>query len=135
MIEANELRIGNWVNVPECGINAQVDIIGVKKACIDNSKIDLYIEDPSFFLESLNTIPLTEEILLKCGFEKQSSQYYIKENDNANLLLFYSAGHNTYYYFADVERRQYNSTLAILHLHQLQNLYFALTRIELEIKL
>lgn len=85
------------------------------------------------YIDNYEGIPLTEDWLINFGFEKESKEYFNRETKYANLLLFYSEHHNKYWYFADVERRQYNSTLPILYVHQLQNLYFALTGKELSV--
>ena len=120
-ILANELRIGNWVIIISTGqiacITSVDKNIGVK---VNNSPIYLSIDD-------IKPIPVTEEILLKCGFEKDNEYFSLKNlHYNIENKRFYigndhvSSGHNDAY---------------ILHLHQLQNLYFALTNQELEIEL
>lgn len=71
-------------------------------------------------------IELTEEILLKCGFEFShiTGDERVFSNKKINLLI------NTY----DNNIIKFN-VFIIKHLHQLQNLYFALTGTELEIEL
>src|SRR5690606_18587286 len=75
-------------------------------------------------------IPLTEEILLKCGFEIDGNFCYIKSFQSiylakpwreANHFLLKTIGGEC------LSRLQ--------HLHQLQNLYFALCGEELEVNL
>ena len=68
-------------------------------------------------------IPLTEEILLKCGFEYDGDGIYGVDN------VYY----DFYFSKTGVVVRGLNNK--IYHLHQLQNLYFALTGEELTIKL
>lgn len=72
-------------------------------------------------------IPLTAEILEKAGFEpldygSRDTSYYIPERDNDFFLR--------YYVLEDVVRHEGKE---IKYLHQLQNLYFALTGEELKI--
>ncbi len=76
-------------------------------------------------LERINPIPLTEEILLKCGFEKLGKYTFVC--DSALMQLEIDV-------FTD---KLVHSILAIevKHLQQLQNLYHALTGEELEINL
>ena len=78
-------------------------------------------------------ILLTEDILLKCGFTKVLNQYkkitsINKGNfDNIPFIILYLENEFQY----DDLRFRTN----IKHLHQLQNLYFALTSEELNIQL
>lgn len=112
MIKANELRIGNWVdtvyNVPYIKITEIKEVV----ICGENCKCMSY--------GSLKPIPLTEEILLKCGFEKQGGFWFVKGDIKIEITL--SRG---YFRYAGFVRLKY--------LHQLQNLYFALTGQELEV--
>ena len=114
-MKANELRIGNWVNcfglpmrVEPNTILSLLEIENNKKICID-----------------LSAIPLTDEILLKCGFEKhRTTDIYATHakgliNVNDGLVFLVNNGFLNH----------------IKHLHQLQNLYFALTGEELEVDL
>ena len=104
-MKANELRIGNWVL-----INTMITKINMARYIgdIDDDKI---IAEP---------IPLTEEWLLKFG---------LKTGYN-HLFGFITKDYNTYY-LEDGEG--YNITSKpIEYVHQLQNLYFALTGEELK---
>lgn len=77
-MQANEIRIGNWIYYN--GKLSKIDLTDFRDILEDEYEINYY-----------KPIPLTEEILLRCGEE------YVK----------------------------------VKHLHQLQNLYFALTGKEL----
>lgn len=70
MIKANELRIGNWVLV--CG----VEIVIFSMAPTTNGRtwgFNLFDgEMPSFYDYECEPIPLTPEILERCGFEKKN---------------------------------------------------------------
>jgi hypothetical protein len=97
MIQANELRVGNWVLW-----NGAVDTVE------DGQQIDELVFDP---------IPLTPEILEKIdwnGYVKLNIGSYFKIDDVGHL-----------YYRSDY------TGINIDYLHQLQNLYFALTGTEL----
>lgn len=106
MIKANELRIGNIIN-SEYGI---LSAHGSMISDIDNGS---FIALP---------IPLTPEILEKCGFEKSGFDWFIHDF----YLYHYPLSELFVYKYNYAERE-------IQHLHQLQNLYFALTGTELEI--
>lgn len=137
MIKANELRIGNWIL--DAGGN-YIKITAQRIADIDNK---LVISKP---------IHLTEELLLKCGFEKitKRESYYKKGSiwgigvDDTMICLdpdwreqpsFHCGIEYTDSEIPHDENIQYNFAHDIKYLHQLQNLYFALTNQELEINL
>ena len=123
MIRKEELRIGNLLGFQEtdyvniCSIHSDDTI----RHTI-NSK-----EYGCFRLNQYQPILLTEEILLKCGFEQDvnifiSNDFVVFKNvhgvaDGIDKESFYCA----YWKYAK----------HIKHLHQLQNLYFALTGKEL----
>lgn len=71
-------------------------------------------------IESFNPVLLTEEILLKCGFEIEKGYAYNLAKSGDIKIYF---GENFFY----------NST-PIKHLHQLQNLYWCLCGEELKIE-
>lgn len=128
MIQPQELRIGNNVNT-ELGIAEVIgiyeDVVDVKGvSVIDNSsenKISISTRsfDGCVEYEKIQPIPLTEEIILKFGFEKKGDFWFVKSGikiENRN---------NGFSYF------RYLNEIKILSVHQLQNLYFALTGEEL----
>ena len=147
-IIARELRIGNWVI-----INDKTDCYG-KVFQIDCSEVyghngyisAKYIDpDDSKYTNEITTkefqpIPLTEKILLKCGFKKRLSSvcdfFYIGVNPYTRDWMFditWLKNHIDYTY-EDYPFYK-NGYHKIKYLHQLQNLYFALTGEELEINL
>ena len=120
MIKANELKIWNWV---QCyGNLIQIGNIHPKGTIVG---------DEPYSISELDPIPLTEEILLKCGFEQDGDNDYLQLyiNDALNILwLGYLSIEVNGYFVALSEKEQ-------LYLHQLQNIYFALTGEELEVNL
>jgi len=113
MIHANELRIGNWVrsNLTEREFQITAEDI-------------VYINiDPSV----VSPIPLTEERLLEFGFKDNSIMI-----DTIDKTLNISAivGKDFYLYLDDVFGSAYDLN-CIQSVHQLQNLYHALTGQEL----
>lgn len=83
-------------------------------------------------LKFVNPIPLTEEWLLKFGFEKNLNSnniiYYILAG---KCLLEYNLTHN----IADIVKKVHlDLFIEIEYVHQLQNLYFALTNEELSLQ-
>lgn len=109
-MELKELRIGNWVK-GSFGNYLQVDADSFMRMHVNG-------ED--------NPIPLTEEILLKAGFEKRQDTMWTIYNKS--WISLYKMMGGKYYEVEDT----YTS---LKYVHSLQNLYFALTGEELEIDL
>ena len=118
MIRANELRIGNYYHLVEEG----VDINEVYQIS-DGYSLHLIDE-----YNNAKPIPLTEEWLLKmcfeCGQLKTSKRFWIP---NFNIRIFNKSGKTQVSHSGKVYEH-------IKYVHQLQNLYFALTGEELKIK-
>ena len=76
------------------------------------------------FLRKIEPIPLTEEWLLKFGFEK-----------NKNSDLYFRLNNYEYFIENGIIDNGYSrmNEISVKYVHQLQNLYFALTGKELEI--
>lgn len=134
MIKAEELRIGNLVKYDE-GIG-EVISVSSKKFCNWNKSDDycINIKTNDGYMESrengLDHIPLTEELLLKCGFEKKEGTIGWDEFrlDNIRIALAPTQkGKIPCYSVA-------GDYIFINTLHGLQNLYHALTEKELEVK-
>jgi hypothetical protein len=134
-MKANELRIGNLVYVSDNLTNLifkEITPINIHNLMHltgwDKSPVDIEFEP----------IPLTEEFLLKLGFKN------IDKGDNDYIT--YTDTNNDYYLQIDVRRKdgKYSildnsfddlrdfSMVDIMYVHQLQNLYFALTSEELK---
>ena len=122
-MKATELRIGNWVkwNYEERSDgNAYPVEFGYE---LDDIKNNPNIVKP---------IPLTEEWLVKFGFEKMDAFGWVKD--------FITLDESVAHYSFDMWRGTYSIEKCdmteipqeIKHVHQLQNLYFALTGQELQ---
>jgi hypothetical protein len=147
MVNANELRIGNSIlwnpkyTSPETTLPPlQVVVksisegkIGYVSPNIDN-RVEPFEDDvvekdtPHKFLEEFESIPLSPEVLEKCGFKQNRSLIDGKYWQIEGKLRIESKGDE--FWFKSEEGK------ANLHyFHQLQNLYFALTGGELEVNL
>jgi hypothetical protein len=107
-MDIKELRVGNFL------YNGFNEIIEVKNISFYNTS--------GFLLETLKPIELTEEWLQKLGFELYDSvefRHFYRKND-------FDLDEN--YQPIDFD------CIEIKYVHQLQNVYFALTGQELEIK-
>jgi hypothetical protein len=134
-MNANELRLGNWVE-------ANSPMMQVKE--ITEHTVGLYMPgseaDPFLYdIDEINPIPLSPEILEKCGFElNRNNELSIEINDIASHLELMSGAGGFYYPSftqtpqGDEERTVYFNR--INSLHQLQNLIYALTGEELTYK-
>lgn len=129
MITAQELRLGNWVQ--ETDVNGKIHYFQMNIDFLETLLVEPDIFDP---------IPLTPGILGKCGFEK--SIVHVQDlsanddvakwsNKRGNFYLLDFRGMNAYYSTGFKHSHIHQD---IKYLHQLQNLYFALTGQELPVK-
>jgi hypothetical protein len=116
-MKANELRIGNYV-YPFDDINL------VSEKIIFRDAIKLNAKDFKN-TNHLEQIPLTEEWLLKFGFKHSGNGFFIHTK---SLLELSNIGNE--YFLSGFKGVSLNK---IYHVHQLQNLYFALTNEELKL--
>jgi len=122
---ANELRIGNWVyHEPSVNETTNGEFIV--------SEINVFDKNSINGLESsdVKPIPLTEEWLLRFGFEKTKKlyvKYFFGDYIGVHVGDF-SVGTYTHKGIAHAVQP------SCMFVHQLQNLYFALTGEELTLK-
>lgn len=132
-MKASELRIGNL-------LQDKVSKTELKVIELTEKDIITYVVDRSMFPLKhgwgLEPIPLTEEWLLKFGFEEDGESFI---HGNGWLIVDWPTVH----YSIDIWRHNENYPTTsdwseipscIDYVHQLQNLYFALTGEELTIK-
>ena len=138
VIQPNELRVGNLLQRPE----------KVRSKLLDGDfiyfMVDAYmIRDCQHYKENwaFEGIPLTPEILEKAGFRIlddagnwKSPEWNIWCSLETHFMIGELNGEYAYYFSAEDDFYSYYSP-KIIYLHQLQNLYFALTGQELTIKL
>ena len=111
MINANELRVGNWY------LSFGVDYKQVEQ--LTKGKI----------LVDFHPIPLTEEILVKCGFVRTGLLYELGD------CHFGLKIHNDKFLLANPTYQMVYELGNLVYLHQLQNLFYALTGEELNVEL
>lgn len=105
-MKASELRIGNFINSP----NGQIIVSGIETDFDDLTGGENSVND--FPLSKLQPIPITEEWLEKLGFK----QYGMNEFEHIDNGLYIECSYDLRY------------------VHQLQNIFFALTNTELIIR-
>jgi hypothetical protein len=126
MIQANELRIGNYYMFADCeGIVYR----SVKE--IKHNQFGLQSDYDGVNFEICKPIILNEEWLLKFGFKESDEGFmkiktrkksiYLEINLRDKRTILFSSNH------------YYNDIYHVKYIHELQNLYFALTQKELKI--
>jgi hypothetical protein len=132
-MKANELRIGNWVNF--IGSRGRLYPFTIK-AIIKGNIIDDEPEDfvyevmySGYLFKQIEPIPLTPKLMgkifkKKINAEKERQSFYITVNGKRYFI----------WYNKKMGRLSFQN-ICVKNVHQLQNLYFALTGEELEINL
>ena len=122
-MKITELRVGNWINLHKNVLYEPYQI---------SSGFDLYKLDESDCSDA-SPIELNEDILVKCGFVKGVDNVFFLKTNLFYIRIFEEIGHVLF------SLDKYSNSLKVSdstkHLHQLQNLYFALTNEELNINL
>jgi hypothetical protein len=111
MIQANELRIGNVFN----GASRSLEIVV-------NGRMIAQFEEG---VMNLLTIPLTPEILGKCGAISNGNNWLLGRIELSYITT------DKFFEFEYQMPSEYWNVIELRSLHQLQNLYFALTGEEL----
>jgi len=130
MIQANELKPGNWV------LGEEIHLYNQNIHCNGYTKLTAYgiycIETMEGLGEKYDPIPLTPEILVAAGFVKVvfgDVQWCVPADDpSQSFEICVWSGHVSY-------TMANGFHLELKSLHQLQNLFFALTGKELNIVL
>jgi len=123
-MKATELRIGNWVRLNVRPIeNYQVTQIlekGVNCGLV------------GAMYEIVKPIPLTDEWLKRFGFNEDGFKQYEFENWGIKVKKDPHAISETNWIVFHGFMNQFSELVSLKHVHQLQNLYFALTGEELQ---
>jgi hypothetical protein len=122
-MKASELRIGNW-------FKEDMTLGGFSQITAEQI-LDLYNDPLDDFYQP---IPITEELLLRLGFEYHSfdKNYVIKNKDGYCNSIKKNDGE--WCYNNDISDANCYFIREVKYIHQLQNLYFALNEEELTIK-
>lgn len=126
-MKANELRIGNYVYFKHCDYDVSTprkinytlnpNLVGLERISVNRIEYN-----------NIDPIPLTEEWLLKFGFNYSDDEKCFMSLKVFRTFKFISDYSNN---FSTVTYRLNDTTNEIKYIHQLQNLYFALTGEEL----
>lgn len=122
MVKLYELRIGNFfeIELPPTGKKEKKRIKEIKQK-------EVLLGNTWYHLENLISIPITEAILLKCGFTKFEwvTEANVFEHGDINCLLDMNG--------LQVFGADFNNLKPLRYLHELQNLYYDLMEHELEV--
>lgn len=129
-METSELRLGNWIELrPDHTHRRYIEVSRINRGSVGNKTTRFETDNPrqpsemkELFSQYLFPIPLTDEIIQRCGFEVRYNG--IKTYYNPLMELDH-----------DFNLMNYESNVRIRFVHQLQNIYFALTNQELEVNL
>ena len=125
MIKPTELRLGNCVEYD--GNYYQIDSLSWDLPTVDTIEFGIGVVDYNI----INPIPLTEEVLIKCGFNKlgdfkyNKGAFVIERMINGDCFLV-----RMYVNITESVKVRY-----INHLHELQNLMYAILGEDLKIDL
>ena len=141
MMTTSDLRIGNWLYEAECTrYPMYVHTIGDDYVYLnfDGNEGDVFECKP----EELQGIPLTEELLTKMGARKVTDiGWNVVESYSAGVrielrvILFSESEIDVKIRRSTPHLEDYFQGSSIHYLHELQNLYWDLTKQELKIKL
>jgi hypothetical protein len=126
-MKTNDLRIGNYVSFHD---------VWCKVVGIDNDRIliEYHNGDTDYcHIDYIDPIELTEELLVKLGFEGEMYEFCLLADD-FNITVNLIENRVDISYFGNCEAElciKYN----VKYLHELQNLCYCITGQEIEIKL
>lgn len=132
-MKASELKIGNWIQ------NHKGETIRVDGEFIMNSEKYYFKDGKTEMIQTLPPRPvfepifLTEEWLKRFGFQLGKNLYWIDERLNAVLQVSQINPKNDWWDVVIADKFAHHGfwLRSVTHVHQLQNLFFALTEKEL----
>ncbi len=132
MIESKELRIGNLVGMKTTELKEWIKDMELENidnsfsvSSVDNVYTNCISNGLEFevFSSDVEPIPLTEEWLVKFGFELDQDGSYLF--DKMAIFLDKRFKFNLYLQTEESSSKWFEIGLRVNHVHQLQNLYFA----------
>jgi len=138
-MNVKEFRIGNCIQIEDVYLNAFPNLLkrGIIRIVGLGGSIrveDNLGKDTSVVSECIKPVPITKEILLKCGFRAVAFYENVYEKDSVRIHTDTTKKTNTALFVMHYD----NDTILkkeVSSLHQFQNLYFALIGKELDIDL
>lgn len=138
-MRANEIRLGNLFAMKDFPMYVEAIFRDKVYLNFEGNEGDVWEED----LKDLVPIPLTEEILLKAGFEKENEddkygRVFLIPNTKyiIRIVNYGNPQSKDFGYSLEIsDDKDWCSIKRIYYLHDLQNLIFALTGKEIKIEL
>jgi len=124
MIPTNELRIGNWVLI-QGDEQKQIKTLQQQHCTLYDDGFDWHRYD------AIHPIPLTPEVLVKCGFVVMQSGHYSLMDENIWLSPNKHKGWNYYVSYSSNTGELALAAEEIESLHRLQNVLHALEEVEI----
>lgn len=137
MIGINELRIGNFVTVTAYGYsNGQQVRMRLSKRVegirqLAGQEAFVYLDNDKLNCLNIRPVPISQEILLSCGFEQVGFYDNVYHRDAFRIYLDRENSRGMLRYSKD----GYSLEMEVEALHRLQNLYFTLSGTELDVDL
>lgn len=128
-MEAQEFRVGNTIM---CQCRGEYKPHTIKSIWYNDEEKLYFVELDNGFkcnVNGISHISITEEILLKCGFEQIDYKFLKKP-----YVEIYET-YNGWFVHIDDEKFQTAVAIPVKYLHQLQNAYYLATNKELGIEL
>lgn len=136
MIDIRELRIGNYVHLFKSTTPYHITEIGYSEIEYLRYEVSGISSEAVFrtYVDNLNPILLTAQLLLNCGFVYNAiddcfDRLNLRVRILGNLICAFIG------FEVSFVKEWHDANIEVKSLHQLQNLYFALTGKELEIDL
>ena len=129
MMQANELRIGNYIRLFDTKECYKIHLVSKGVVQVEGEILGGEVLKTN----NINPIPLTPEILEKCGFVWSHLEEEYVLTSKVGVIFLSKDGYSVSTGTNDSFIRIFGLTCK--YLHQLQNLYFALTGEELNVQL
>ena len=129
MIRLADLKTGDIIRVIEAGTEREGTVVNISRdeglVCVDNG-----IQEFWYPLEQIAPVPLTENELIKLGFEKLETEEGTKYMKGPFRVLVHDPGNYT-----DLEiwyREDHRNFKHPIYVHELQNHHMQMTKVPLE---
>lgn len=129
MVHPRDLRIGNYVSIPDRG-KIEPYYITTKITQVLHNEVKTEYHKYTDSCLCINPIPLTEDILLRCGMKIVDAGDYKTTCIKCGVLILFADSSNNFTTLEDCSNKY-----CISYLHELQNLFYDLTKTELNVQL
>lgn len=142
-MKIEDLRLGNWVKIDVgvgqvcCLMTVEYENYSLNEGMQIVVDVEGYACPRSCTLEEVEGVPLTEDILLSCGFRKKDSPImgYVTYSIYRNRIYDGELSCLTIYNRENEYRIKQVEMNKISYVHELQNVFYLVNKEELEVKL